>query len=524
MKSVCTVHQQFEVALRRFTPNQLAFAAEETPVSWGSFAGLVERLAAGLASSGVREGDIVGYSLPNCPEAVGLPIALSQLGACAVPLFPMMPGAVRAGIFASLGCSLVVDSSGSVEKLTAAAVAMRASYRVASLQSLQADLGSPSPAPVEARSNRSMLISATSGTTGAPKSVPITEENATSALRAAADMAHIGGWRDAPNFSSMIAFPLSTSSILVPLGMLFAGTRLVFSSNLSPLRFLELAAHWNVDSLSAPPAYFETILSLPAQHQPALPNLRAVLTGMDFLQPTLLNRLCKRFSGLDRAVSGYGLVETSTVFMTWKAHEPSQLFGPTNVFEICPGSDNEIDVRDESGQSLPAGTHGELWVRGASVVSGYLSTSRDDADPFVNGWFRTGDLVRRIDATRIELCGRLKYLIKRGGKSIAPSEVQNRIESCTGVAASAVVGVKHPLYGEMIWAFVVANENHAVTLKDIMKICRSTLPNYMVPDHVTFLEQLPRGTGVGKLDREALIRMATEELSRIPGGTDGTDA
>jgi long-chain acyl-CoA synthetase len=143
----------------------------------------------------------------------------------------------------------------------------------------------------------------------------------------------------------------------------------------------------------------------------------------------------------------------------------------------------------------------------------------ENAESFRDGWFRTGDLARWLPEGTVELCGRRKYLIKRGGKSVSPVEVGDRVEACPGVRACAVVGVSQPLYGQMIWAFVVPDREHPAQLKDIMKVCRATLPNYMVPDRVSFIDDLPRGSGVGKIDREALIRMASRELETEQGVT-----
>jgi len=510
-----TLDQLFADALDRFPPERMAFAAEEVPVTFGELATSVDRLAAGLRADGVNAGDIVGYSLPNCPEAISIIPAISRVGASAVPLFPMIPAQVRAGIFASLGCRLVLSTGPGTAALAEAGSQMHACFRVVDLTSLSGagDGGSP---PAMGPDHR-LLAAASSGTTGAPKSVWMSQTNVVASLTAAADMGRVGSWRDNSDFCTMAAFPLCTSGILVILGMLFNGTRLVFARDLSPVRYLQLAAHHRAEALSAPPAYFEAILALPSHLTPPLEGVSAVLTGMDFFAPSLLARLSRRFPCLDRAVSGYGLVETSTVFMNWKAHRRDELASPTHIFSLCPGSGNQIDVRNEQGQGVPEGEKGELWVRGSSVVSGYLGRPSGDESPFVDGWFRTGDVARRGKGQDIELCGRQKYLIKRGGKSVAPNEVQDRLEACPGVLASAVVGVNQPLYGQMIWAFVVADRARPASLKDVMVECRASLPNYMVPDHVTFIPELPRGSGAGKIDREALIRMAENQLKSLQG-------
>lgn len=516
-----TLNQHYAAALERFAPERMALACDETTMTFRDLAASVDQLTAGLRAQDLKPGDVVGYSLPNCPEAVAIIIAISRLGCAAVPLFPMIPAPVRAGIFASFRCKVAISAGPMIAALSEAAAAMHAPYRVIDLATLPVASGDAGPSPALS-STQPLLAAATSGTTGMPKSVWMTQGNVGAALTAGADMGRVGDWREHPDFCTVMAFPLSTSGILVTLGMLFAGARMVFSRDMSPVRYVQLAAQHQAAALSAPPSYFETLLSLPPHLVPPLPAVRAVLTGMDFLAPALLTRLAKRFPNLDRAVSGYGLVETSTVLMTWKAHTRQELENPTHVFALCPGVDNAIEVRNEQGESVVAGEQGELCVRGASVVAGYLGQPPGQSGgAFENGWFRTGDVVRRVESQSVELCGRQKYLIKRGGKSVSPIEVQDRLDACPGVLTSAVVGVKQPLYGEMIWAFVVAEPAKEIGLKEIMKECRANLPNYMVPDRVSFVAQLPRGSGAGKIDREALIRQAQAELDSMQGENNG---
>jgi long-chain acyl-CoA synthetase len=517
MTTLLTVNQHFEAARKRFSPDRTAFTIEELPVSFAELTECVDRLAAGLAAQGVGPDSVVGYSLPNCREVIAIILAISRLGACAVPLYPMTPDAVRAGIFASMGCSLVVTLGPSVQGLSQAAERMQARFRVVPLEAVLAADGYGQTPPFESSPTRRFLAAASSGTTGAPKSVWMTQGNAASTLTGTTEFAQLGSWQQNPCYTCMAVFPLSTSSVLVSLGMVLTGVRMVFLQDMSPVRYLQLAEHFAAEVLSAPPAYFEAILNLPPHLRRPLPALRAIMTGMDFLHTSLLNRLTQCFPGICCAASGYGLVETSLVLMTWKGHDREQLKQTPNRFTLCSNLGNQLDVRDEDGQSLTPGRVGELWVKGPSVVSGYLGQATMNAGSFVDGWFRTGDVACAVDAQTIELLGRQKYVIKRGGRSVSPIEVQERLDACPGVAASAVVGVKQPLYGEMIWAFVVPTRGQPITLKDVMKTCRATLPNYMVPDQVTFLTELPRGSGVGKLDREALIVMAKEELGKIQG-------
>jgi acyl-CoA synthetase (AMP-forming)/AMP-acid ligase II len=160
------------------------------------------------------------------------------------------------------------------------------------------------------------------------------------------------------------------------------------------------------------------------------------------------------------------------------------------------------------------------------VVRGYLGNPAETENAggyasFKDGWFRTGDLARNEGNDTITLLGRKKYLIKRGGKSVSPIVVQNELNKIPGVRNSAVVGVPHQLYGEMVWAFIVKQPQADLQLKAIMRHCRAELPNYMIPDQVTFIDEIPKNPGVGKVDFEKLRIMAQQELEQINGGKNG---
>lgn len=505
-------------AMRTTAPtDRLAFACEEQPFTFGALAQGVDQLAAGLHGLGVGPGIVVGASLSNGPEALMLPLALWRLGAVVVPVFPMTPDATRCAVFAGARAALVVVDPPARERLAQAAAQAGASFRVVGVDQCRAE-GSAPPAVAPLPDAMPAMIAASSGTTGIPKAVLLTRAQVSASMTAAAELMRVGPWRDGPELPScMIAFPLSTSGVMVVLGILRAGSQVFFARSPAPLRFWQLAAHWSAQSLAAPPAYLEALLSLPEASCPPVPSVRAVMTGMDFLAPGLLARLQRRVPTLEAAANGYGLVETATVFMTWKAHQRAELGGATSVLSLCPGVDNRVEVRDEDGRPVAPGGEGELWASGPSVVSGYLGRDPALQAPFRDGWFRTGDLARLVAPGTVELLGRRKHLIKRGGKSVSPVEVEDRVGTCPGVDQAAVVGVPHPLYGEMIWAFVVPSREGAATVASIMRHSRSALPSHMAPDRVELVDALPRGSGAGKVDRDALVRTAATILARIEG-------
>jgi acyl-CoA synthetase (AMP-forming)/AMP-acid ligase II len=249
--------------------------------------------------------------------------------------------------------------------------------------------------------------------------------------------------------------------------------------------------------------------------------VKRLAVGMDFLSPSLAQRLKAKFPNLTSAVNGYGLVETTNVFMICRALTEEALALPTTRMQLVENIDNAIEVRDQEGNAVPVGSEGELYIKGSNVIPGYLGNPEATQQSFSDGWFRTGDIVRNEGNNTITLLGRKKYLIKRGGKSVSPIVVQNHIVKLAGVNAAAVVGVPHQLYGEMVWAFVVVDKDSDVQLRDVMKHCRAELANYMVPDQVIFIDEIPKNPGVGKVNFEKLQAMAAQELATMQGGNNG---
>ncbi|MBN2529630.1 MAG: acyl--CoA ligase [Deltaproteobacteria bacterium] len=499
------------------------FYFQDLVITKAAFAQRVTFFTKHLIHLGVVCGATVGYTLPNSPDAYALFVAIAQLGACAMPLFHMIPDGVKAGIFTHSPAKLVITTATLFDGLQQHAAQMSASFQIVTIDKNSAGAYSFDAADVsrvslanrivgEDAAELPLMLASSSGTTGVPKMVVMTQGNIAAELYVSVEFT-----LPVPTDNNRIAmaFPMSTPGISVCLGTLLAGAAHIFTSDVSPIRFVDAVSRHRPFAMACPPAYFEAILSLPSIPRSALESVTRIYTGMDFLCPNLVARLKNRFENLEGFANGYGLIETSNVFMICKSLDKDTLLtAPTSRMAVA-GNANEIKVLDEHGQSAAKGAKGELYVKGANVVSGYINNPGESEMAFKEGWFRTGDIVQYESKGTVTLLGRKKYLIKRGGKSVSPIVVQNTINELPEVASSAVVGVPHPLYGEMVWAFVVKMANATVAFKDIMKHCRNALVNYMVPDQIVFIDTLPKKSGVGKVDYDNLKELANIELQRI---------
>jgi acyl-CoA synthetase (AMP-forming)/AMP-acid ligase II len=162
-----------------------------------------------------------------------------------------------------------------------------------------------------------------------------------------------------------------------------------------------------------------------------------------------------------------------------------------------------IKLADEDGLPLPVGERGEVWIRGPSVMAGYLNAPERNRSIFVDGWYRTGD-VGSLDADGfLTLHGREKELINRGGEKIAPLEIDQALMKHPQVAQAAAFAVPHPRLGEDVAAAVVLHEGAAVTPAELREFISAELASFKLPRRITVVDQLPKGI-TGKVQRKRL--------------------
>jgi acyl-coenzyme A synthetase/AMP-(fatty) acid ligase len=188
---------------------------------------------------------------------------------------------------------------------------------------------------------------------------------------------------------------------------------------------------------------------------------------------------------------------------------------PPDQIDVRPGSigrgmpNEEIYIVDDTGKRLGPGETGELVVRGANVMKGYWERPEDTERTYRPGplpyerVLYTGDLMRMDDEGYYYFVGRKDDIIKSRGEKVSPREVENALHACAGVAEAAVIGVPDALLGQAIKAFVVTKPGASLTAKDVQRHCAAHLEDFMVPKHIEFLAELPKGA-TGKIDKKSL--------------------
>lgn len=333
-----------------------------------------------------------------------------------------------------------------------------------------------------------------SGTTGLPKGVMLTHDNLLANLHQVVQ-AHAIGPGDCL-LNQLPFFHIYGMTVLMGAAILAGGTQ-VIASRFRPIdEFLDLFERYR------PTLFFTVPLILQEFcHHPRVPamdwsRLRYINTGGAPLAPELQARFTE-ITGVP-VMQGYGLTESS----------PTTHINPIDRIKVgsigtpLSGTEDRI-VRPETGEDLPVGEVGELWVRGPQVMAGYYHDPQATRYALVDGWLRTGDLAKYDDDGYVYIVDRLKELIKTKGFQIAPAEIEHVLVGHPDILDAAVVGEPHKEFGEVPVAYVVLKEEAKLTPDEIIAYAGAGLAKYKRLARVTFIDVIPRSAS-GKILRRML--------------------
>ena len=366
------------------------------------------------------------------------------------------------------------------------------------------------------------LIVYTSGTTGLPKGVVLTQYN----LMVDAD--GISKWHGISKGNIMMCvLPIHhvNGTVVTIMTPMYAGAGLVLNQKFHTDTFFHRLRDENVNIVSVVPTLLQFLCHDyekeidDIKQVSTLPAFRHIICGAGPLTCELVDKF-ERIFGL-KIVHGYGLSETTcySCFIPTELSESDHRrwlndYGfPSIGIAIEP---NEMDIHDDKGQSLPEDTRGEIVIRGHNVMKYYDENAEANDKTFEFGWFRSGDegFYKCDDEGRkyFFITGRLKELIIRGGVNIAPLEIDEVLMSLPGVKAGIAVGFDNDWYGEDVGALVELTEGTEPTedmKQEILKGCRAKLPAYKSPKAVLFTDNIPV-TSTGKYQRNKVKHLFAE--------------
>ncbi|MEV6683118.1 AMP-binding protein [Streptomyces erythrochromogenes] len=493
-----------------------------------------DRLAAGFAGQGVAPRERVLVQLPNTPSFVAVCFALFRVGA--VPVFALpsyrsaelrhlaelsgavamvIPDEVRGFDHRALVRGLLPELPGVARVFVAGDPGGEEDGLVA-LAALERDpVALPEP---DASDVAFFLLSG--GTTALPKMIPRTHDDYAYQTRITAGICELG---EETVYLAVLPvefnFPWGCPGII---GVLGVGGRVVFAPDPTPQTCFPLIERERVTMTSVIPTIVHLWLDAAGRTGHDLSSLDVVQVGSSKLHDEVAARIEPELGV--RLQQVFGMAEGLLTFTRYD--DPRQVVLTTQGRPVSPA--DEIRVVDGDDREVPDGTVGELLTRGPYTLRGYYRAPEHNASAFTkDGFYRSGDLVRRTPTGEIVVEGRVKDVVIRGGDKVSATEVEGHLTAHPGVQQAAVVAMPDRVLGEKTCAYVVADrDGPAPTLPELRRLLRARgLADFKLPDRLEVVEDFPL-TGLNKVDKKVLAARAAA-LAGLPqsgGGAGRGDA
>jgi len=443
-------------------------------------------LATGLADLEVERGDRVALLLPNCPQFIISYLAVTALGAIAVPV----RGLISLAGFDPLVAQLRQQVSSLTKLLISGPSAIDDAINLEDVIAASADQPLLSDA---AQQQEAAVIIYTSGTTGRPKGAVLSHRNLLANARSCVQL--IGATAE-DSFLGVLPLFHSFGATVCMIMPFITGACTVLQTGFMPLEVLEAIEAHRISLFPGVPSMFAVLMGCRTARDYDLSSLRLCVSGGAALPLEVLYGFRERYDV--PLVEGYGPTEASPVV---SVHPPDGVQKPGSVGPPIPGV--QVRVVDEQGQDLPAGEIGEVIVAGDNVMQGYWQAPAATAEAIREGWLYTGDLGRLDADGYLYIVDRKKDLIIVGGTNVYPREIEAVISQMSQVSEVAVIGMPDALRGERIKAIVVPTEDAELTDEQVIAHCRGHLAPFKVPRVVEFGESLPK-SHLGKVLKREL--------------------
>lgn len=518
MNAVASVEDQIRASQRNSVSLQLTRVAatqrdkialqyQERSWTYTELNQAVTLAAAQLRAMGLQTGDRVAVMGKNSDTFLVLFFAASRAGLVHVPInFALTGPELQYLIDDSSSTTIIVDdeyeqtvsgiaaSSGLSHVVTMSTILEHIHSALADEQAL-AEANDAVDWDTAEETDLAQLLY-TSGTTSAPKGAMLTHR---------ALLAHYNGTLQSLDMTAadnpLVAMPLYHSAAMhvftVPYLMLGATIRLLRVPDIAEI--LERVEAEKIGSLFLAPTVWVPLSQHPDLETRDISTLTKAQYGASIMPVTVLQRLREQYPGIG-FYNCFGQSELAPLCTVLRPEEHDER--PASAGR--PIATVQLRVVDPaSGEEAEIGTPGEVQYRSPQLFSGYWNKPEQTAEAFMDGWFRSGDLVVMDDEGYIEVVDRIKDVINTGGVLVASREVEDALYRHPAVAEVAVVGRPHEKWIEQVTAVIVLKDgNEGVTGEEIRDLSRETLARHKVPGHIEFVDQLPRNQSGKLLKRE----------------------
>ena len=490
--------------------------------TYAEFNAAVDEVARGLLALGLEAGDRIGIWSPNNAEWVLVQYATAKAGVILVNINPAYRTSELAYVLNQSGCRMLI-----------AAQSFKTSNYEAMITEVRPDLpalekviliGTPgwdelvagaASVTEEALRERSaglqfddpINIQYTSGTTGFPKGATLSHHNI---LNNGYFIGEACRYTEADRVCIPVPFYHCFGMVLGNLACTTHGAAIVIpEAGFEPGPTLEAVAAEGCTSLYGVPTMFIAELDHPDFETFELSTLRTGIMAGSPCPVEVMKQVVSRMH-MEEVTIAYGMTETSPV-STQTVPEDSLEHRVSTVGRVHPHV--EVKITDpESGRVVERGVTGELCTRGYSVMTGYWNDPERTAESIDNaGWMHTGDLATMDADGYVNIVGRIKDMIIRGGENLYPREIEEFLYTHPDVVDVQVIGVPDVKYGEELMAWVKVREGATLTEDALKEFCKGKIAHYKVPRYVKFTDEFPM-TVTGKIQKFKMREQAVEEL------------
>ncbi|MFE9434444.1 AMP-binding protein [Streptomyces sp. NPDC006640] len=470
--------------------------------TYAQFGAAVDELAYALLASGVAKGDRVGIWAVNCPEWVLVQYATARVGAIMVNINPAYRTHEVEYVLKQAGISLLFaslshkgsDYRAMVGEVRGACPELRETVYIGDpsweelLRRGTPDLSEDLHArAAELSCDDPINIQYTSGTTGFPKGATLSHHNI---LNNGYFVGESVAYSEQDRICIPVPFYHCFGMVMGNLAATSHGACMVVPApSFDPVATLEAVQREKCTSLYGVPTMFIAELNLPGFATYDLSTLRTGIMAGSPCPVEVMKRVVAEMHMAEVSIC-YGMTETSPVSLQTRRDDDLEHRTGT-VGRVLPHL--EVKVVGPDGVTVPRGSSGELCTRGYSVMLGYWEEPERTAEAVDNGrWMHTGDLATMREDGYVEIVGRIKDMIIRGGENIYPREIEEFLYAHPKIADVQVVGIPHERYGEEVLACVIPRDPaDPLTLEELRSSCEGRLAHYKIPSRLRVLESFP---------------------------------
>ena len=508
--------------------------------SYAELQAAVNRCARGLIALGLKPGDRIGMWSPNYAEWVIVQFATAKAGTILVNINPSYRSHELEYALNQSGCTALVtatqfkssDYTGMLydlaPELHEAEPGQLQAARLPALRTIVrlGDEGSPGmhswaqlmalgdtvPAEQLAAVQRQLQfddainIQYTSGTTGYPKGATLTHHNI---LNNGYLVGNI--MRFSVQDKLIIPVPMyhCFGMVLGTMACVAFGATMMFPSDgFDPLAVLSMAEEEKATAIHGVPTMFIAELEHPEFARFDLSSLRTGLMAGSPCPIEVMKQVIERMNMREVEIA-YGMTETSPVSFQTRADAPLDKRVST-VGQVLPHT--EVKIIDSDGRVVPIGEMGELCTRGYCVMLGYWNDEERTREAIdASRWMHTGDLAVMDAEGYVNIVGRIKDMLIRGGENIYPREIEEFLYGHPKISDVQIIGVPDKKYGEEVMAWVKLRDGETATAEEIRNFCRGQIAHYKVPRYIKFVDGFPM-TVTGKIRKVEMRQVSIEEL------------